>query len=87
MVVPEADAKLQRAIKVFFFTPEEIATFWKSFQKIDRDKSGIIKLDDLFHYCEMKRNVYTDTLLELIEIDFGGNTLKSYLGYVSFSLI
>ena len=72
MVVPEADAKLQRAMKVFFFTTDEIAIFWKSFQKIDRDKTGIIKLDDLFQYCEMKRNVYTDSLLELLEIDFAG---------------
>jgi Ca2+-binding EF-hand superfamily protein len=72
-VLPEADARMQRAIKVYFYSPKEVAKFYKCFQKVDKDKQGIIKLEDLFHHIDMKRNVYTDTIFELLEIEYSGD--------------
>jgi hypothetical protein len=75
-VLPEPDAKMQRAIKVYFYNVKEIGLFWKCFGTVDKDKSGIIRLEDLFHYCDMKRNVYTDTIFELLEIDISDGEIN-----------
>ena len=73
MVLPEVDEKMNVAIKTFMFKPEEIVPFMKIFQKLDREKTGLVKLEDLFKFIEMQRNVYTDQLCELFGIDISGN--------------
>jgi Ca2+-binding EF-hand superfamily protein len=69
LVIPEADPKTERAIKLYEFNPREIAKFWKLFQTLDKMKIGFIKLEDIYAECEYQRNVYTDALCSLLEIE------------------
>lgn len=50
----------------------DIILFMKIFQKFDKDKVGLISLDEFFKELDMKRNVYTDSLCEVFDIDLTG---------------
>lgn len=71
VVLPEPDANITKCIKNFKLTPKDLAGFWKVFQKLDRTKSGLISLQDYFKSIECERNMITDCLLELLEIEHG----------------
>jgi Ca2+-binding EF-hand superfamily protein len=59
-------------INNFLFSPKDISDFWKMFQKLDKAKTGLVPLITIFHKIEMERNLITDCLLELLEIDHDG---------------
>ena len=71
VVLPEPDANITKCIKNFKLTPKEMSGFWKTFQKLDKAKSGLISLQAYFKSIECERNMITDCLLELLEIEHG----------------
>jgi Ca2+-binding EF-hand superfamily protein len=72
LVMPEPDAKMAKAIKTFHMTPHEIAKIFAIFQKLDKVQAGIVPLEDIFAAITMKRNLLTDCLLDLLEIEHDG---------------
>jgi len=72
LVLPEADANLTKCIKNFKLTPKDISDFWQRFQKLDKKKTGLVSLNHIFKSIEMERNLLTDCLLELLEIEHDG---------------
>eukprot|EP01039_Chlorochromonas_danica_P010615 gene10615-11763_t len=72
IVVPEPDANIRKVVKNFFFTPKDISDFWKIFQRLDKEQSGLVPLSNIFKSFEMERNLFTDCLLELLEIEHEG---------------
>jgi Ca2+-binding EF-hand superfamily protein len=75
LVLPEADEKMLTCIKTFKLKPRDIASIFKYFQKLDKMKTGLINLDDFFNNIEEKRSLYTDALVELMDVvhDEDGN--------------
>ncbi len=72
MVVPEADAKLQFLLKHFHISKNDVNKFWKIFQKLDKSKIGVVSLDYIFNSIEMQRNIVTDGILEILDIQHEG---------------
>ncbi len=72
MVVPEADAKLQLLIKHFHISKSEVNSFWKLFCKLDKAKTGVVSLEVIFKSIEMQRNLITDGILEILDIQHEG---------------
>jgi len=71
-VLPEMDDNVNKVVKNFMFTPTDISDFWKIFSKMDKAKTGLVPLVDIFKRVEMERNLITDCLLELLEIEHDG---------------
>ena len=44
IVLPEVDPNINKVIKNFRFTPKDISDFWKIFQKLDKQKTGLVPL-------------------------------------------
>lgn len=72
VVVPESDSNITKVIKNFHLSPKDVSAFWKIFQKLDREKSGLVSLNYLFKSIETNRNLLTDVLLELLDIEHEG---------------
>eukprot|EP00598_Pedospumella_elongata_P007760 CAMPEP_0184985514 /NCGR_PEP_ID=MMETSP1098-20130426/14154_1 /TAXON_ID=89044 /ORGANISM="Spumella elongata, Strain CCAP 955/1" /LENGTH=409 /DNA_ID=CAMNT_0027509603 /DNA_START=91 /DNA_END=1320 /DNA_ORIENTATION=+ len=72
IVLPEVDPNINKVIKNFRFTPKDISDFWKIFQKLDKQKTGLVPLAAIFKKIEQERNLITDCLLELLEIEHDG---------------
>ena len=84
LVIPEADANITKVIRNFKLTPKDISDFWKLFQKLDKEKTGLVPLNVIFKAFEMERNLFTDCLLELLEIEHDGEiNFSDYLLMVS----
>lgn len=79
MVIPEADEKLSKATKTFRLTQKEISDFFMLFIKFDKQKIGLVSLDDIFESCELRRNDFTDSICEALEITFDAE------GQINFS--
>lgn len=47
IVLPEADTNINKVIKNFQFTPQDLSDFYKIFQKLDKGKSGLVPLNDM----------------------------------------
>lgn len=71
-MLPEPDPNMQKCIKTFKLTPKDMAGFWKKFQQLDKSKTGLISLATYFKTIECERNMITDCLLELLEIEHDG---------------
>lgn len=72
IVIPEADANITKVIRSFSFTPKDISDFWKIFQGLDKEKTGLVQLSQVFKIFETERSLFTDCLLELLEIEHDG---------------
>jgi Ca2+-binding EF-hand superfamily protein len=72
MVVPEADAKLTFLLKHFHMSKNDVNKFWKLFQSLDKAKTGLINLEQMWKSIEMQRNIVTDGILEILEIQHDG---------------
>lgn len=70
--VPDADENMKKAIVLANLTPREVRGFFKIFRKFDKDRKGLIKLSELFESMEECRTVFTDSLLDLLEIEHDG---------------
>lgn len=79
MIIPEADEKLSKATKTFRLTQKEISDFFMLFIKFDKQKIGLVSLDDIFESCELHRNDFTDSICEALEITFDAE------GQINFS--
>ena len=71
IVVPEADANIAKCVKSFHLTPKDISDFWKIFQKLDKEKTGLVSLLAIFKSFKYERNLITDCLLELVDVEHG----------------
>lgn len=70
--VPEPDDRMKRAILLGNLSPKEVKSFFILFRKYDKEKNGFAKLSTIFEAIEEKRTVFTDSILELLEIDHDG---------------
>ena len=70
LVVPEADEKIAKATKTFRLTQKEISDFFMLFMKFDKQKIGLVSLDQIFEHCELHRNDYTDSICDALDIVF-----------------
>ena len=59
LVIPEADEKIAKCTKTFRLTPKEVSDFFMLFMKFDKQKQGLVSLDDIFEHCELSRNDFT----------------------------
>jgi Ca2+-binding EF-hand superfamily protein len=72
IVVPEADANIAKCVKNFHLTPKDISDYWKIFQKLDKEKTGLVPLQVIFKSFKCERNLITDCLLELVDVEHDG---------------
>jgi Ca2+-binding EF-hand superfamily protein len=73
MIIPEADEKINKAIKTFRLTQKEISDLFMVFLKLDKQKIGFINLDDLWKMCELTGSMYTEAILDVFEITHDGS--------------
>ena len=73
MIVPEADEKITKAIKTFRLTQKEVSDLFMVFMRLDRQKIGLINLDDLWRMCELTKSDYTEAVLDVFEITHDGS--------------
>ena len=66
IVLPEADEYIQKCISSYNMTPKEISKFYKMFQRMDKNKTGYVKIDLIMKKAEWQRNLMTDCILELL---------------------
>lgn len=70
--VPEADENTKKAMVLAYLKPKEIKWLYKCFKKFDKDKIGLVKLNEWFESMEEERTVFTDSLTELLDIEHDG---------------
>jgi hypothetical protein len=85
LILPEADERMAKTIKTFKLTQKEISDLFKVFQKLDKEKLGVLKLEALFEACEEKRSSFTDAILDVLEIQHDGTI--NFSGFQSFLLL
>ena len=76
MIVPECDERMEKLQELFMLTDTDLAKFYKSFDKLDTERCGLIPIEQLFETVEYKRNLYTDALLELLDIDYSDGEIN-----------
>jgi len=69
VVLPELDDRIRKVIVVGRLTTYDVSCFWQYFKKLDKDKTGFVHLSELMKTIEAPRTLYSDSLLELLEID------------------
>lgn len=52
--------------------------------RLDKEKSGLVPLQRIFTRFEMDRTIFTDCLLDLLEIEHGKNSSNEYSIAFSF---
>jgi Ca2+-binding EF-hand superfamily protein len=72
LVLPETDDNMQKVIGNFNFTQKEVAKFYRIFQKLDKKRTGLVKIETIFKKIEWQRNLMTDCLLDLLDIEHEG---------------
>jgi Ca2+-binding EF-hand superfamily protein len=70
MIIPEPDDRMEKLVDLFALTDIDLAIFYKCFSKLDLDKSGFVSISGIFECCEFQRNMFTDSFLELLDIDY-----------------
>ena len=63
MVLPEADDKMKKCIRVHMMKPKEVNKFWKLFKKLDKAKTGLVPYEDYLKTLEEDRNFFADSIL------------------------
>jgi Ca2+-binding EF-hand superfamily protein len=76
MIVPECDERMQKIVDLFMLTDSELARLYKCFDKLDVDRTGLIPVETLFEYVQYERNLFTDALLELLDIDYSDGEIN-----------
>jgi len=70
LVMPETDPRVDKVVKSLHLKPRDISMFWAIFTKLDRAKTGYVKLDDFFTTVESKRTMFTDEIMDFFGVDF-----------------
>ena len=76
MIVPECDERMEKLVDLFMLSDKDLAKFYKCFDKLDTERVGLIPIETLFEFVEYKRNLYTDALLELLDIDYSDGEIN-----------
>jgi len=66
------DENINKVVKTFMITDQDLSHFWKIFQKLDKAKTGLVSLNYIFTKIEAERNLISDCLLEMLEIEHEG---------------
>jgi Ca2+-binding EF-hand superfamily protein len=85
IVLPALDEKLVMLMATYHLTPPEMVRFLKLFRKLDKSKSQMVDLDDFFKFLDIERSDYTDSLLDMLNIDYhesGEINFRDFLIYV-----
>jgi Ca2+-binding EF-hand superfamily protein len=67
---------MDKICDLFMISDKDLAGFYKCFQKLDTEQVGLIPIETLFEEVEYERNLYTDALFELLEIDYSEGELN-----------
>lgn len=70
LIIPESDDRMEKLVDLFALTDVDLALFYRLFAKLDIEKSGFVSISSIFECCEFQRNMFTDSFLELLDIDY-----------------
>ena len=70
LVMPETDPRVDKTVKSLHLKPRDISMLWAIFTKLDRAKTGYVKLDDFFGAVEAKRTMFTDEIMDFFGVEF-----------------
>lgn len=82
--MPEPDEKMATCIKTQRLSPKEISKIYKTFQKYDKARTGVINLNDFLKKIEEKRTFFTDAILECFDIALDENGCIDFSDYLVF---
>lgn len=85
LVLPEPDERIRKDIVIGRLTPYELSRFWRYFKRLDTDKTGFVHLDKLCKFMEYERNLVSDSVLDLLDIDYEHGMNKNMKGKISFA--
>lgn len=69
MVLPEQSARLKRVVKSFMLRGREMSRLWSSFQRLDKQRIGKIRVATIFEGPELRYSILCPTLLSLLDIE------------------
>ena len=70
---PVSDEGVQKVTDLMLLKKKDIAAFWKTFRKFDRERVGIIPLETFFsEICKSERNLFGDAIFDLIDTEDTG---------------
>jgi Ca2+-binding EF-hand superfamily protein len=70
MVVPEANARMKRAVKTFLLSNSDIGKLWACFNRVDNTRIGKVSLDDIFKGYEIQNyKLLAESLMALLDIE------------------
>ena len=84
LTMPEPDEKMQKCIKTQRMKPKEVAKIYKTFQKHDKARTGVINLNAFLKTIEEQRTFYTDAILECFDISMDENGCIDFSDYLVF---
>lgn len=70
LVMPVTDPRVDKVIKALRLKPRDVSILWAIFTKLDRAKTGYVKLDDFYNAVEIKRSMFTDEIMDFFGVDF-----------------
>ena len=70
--MPPPDEKTQAVIDNLHIDKKEIAQLWRRFTMYDKNQSGTIDVDEFYKMIHEHKNVFADSIFELIDIDESG---------------
>lgn len=69
-VIPEANARMKRAMKTFLLSKSDIGMLWGALNKVDTTKIGKISLEDMFKGYEITNsNLLAESLMQLVDVE------------------
>lgn len=75
------EARIFHRCAIYTYHSADVSKFYKIFTKLDKDKIGLISINNFFKFCEMERNIYTDGLCDVIGIDLQEGLNNIFCGY------
>ena len=82
--MPEPDEKMQKCIKTQRMKPKEVAKIYKTFQKHDKARTGVINFNAFLKTIEEQRTFYTDAILDCFDISMDENGCIDFSDYLVF---
>ena len=69
-----SDERVQRVTDLMLLKKKDVAMFWKTFRKFDKERVGIITLETFFsEICKSERNLFGDAIFDLIDTEDTAN--------------
>jgi Ca2+-binding EF-hand superfamily protein len=73
--VPAPDKRVEEVMNTMKLEKKDIAMLWKRFSQYDKDKSGTIDVEEFYRMIHEKKNVFADSIFDLIDMDSTEGTM------------